>query len=112
MLSLTISIVFIIASAIIDKETLEYSYIYDHKSRALQRAVFFLCLSLYSITGALGGVLLFMALFDGILNKIRDKNILYLGSTARWDIFFKDKTLLYICVKVVTLFGGLYLCLI
>ena len=112
MLSLTISIVFIIACAIIDKETLEYSYIYDHKSRALQRALFFLCLALYSITGALGGVLLFMALFDGILNKLRDKDILYLGSTAYWDVFFKDRTFLYICVKVITLFGGIYLTLI
>jgi len=112
MISLVLSLAFIIATAIIDKEVLEYSYIYDHKSRAFQRALFFISLAFYSITGAIGGVLLFAALFDAVLNKMRGLNFLYLGKTAKWDKFFNAKPLLYICVKVITLFSGIYLCLV
>jgi hypothetical protein len=112
MLSLSISILFIFASALIDKEVLEYSYIYSHRSRAFQRALFFGCLALFSITGAIGGVFLFMALFDGILNKLRKIDLFYVGTTAKWDIFFREKPFLYIFVKVISLFTGIYLCLI
>ena len=112
MLSLSLSILFIFATALIDKEVLEYSYIYDHKSRVFQRALFFGCLALFSITGAIGGVLLFMALFDGVLNKLRGIDLLYVGTTAIIDKFFRTKPFLYICVKVICLFLGVYLTLI
>lgn len=112
MISLVLSLAFIIATAIIDKEVLEYSYIYDHKSRAIQRGIFFLCLALYSYYGAIGGVLLFAALFDGILNKMRGIDLFYIGNTAKWDVFFKNKLPLYIAVKVLSLGLGIYLCLI
>lgn len=112
MLSLILSILFVSVSARIDKEVLEYSYIYSHKSRTLQRAIFFTTLALYSITGALGGALIFAALFDVVLNKMRGLEVLHLGTTAKWDIFFNDRLLLYIIVKLVCLFLGFYLCLI
>lgn len=111
MLCSLLSILFIIATAWVDRDTLEWSYIYSHLSRSFQRAVFFTALSLYSWTGAIGGVLLFMALFDGILNLMRGKDLFYLGTTAYWDKFFNDRLYLYIIVKVVTLAAGLYLCL-
>ena len=112
MVSIILSISFIIVSAIIDFEVLEYSYIYDHKSRAFQRALFFITLALFSYTGAIGGVLLFAALFDGILNKLRGLDLFYIGNTAIIDKFFNNKLPLYICVKVICLFSGIYLCLI
>lgn len=112
MLSLILSILFVSVSARIDKEVLEYSYIYSHTSRTLQRAIFFTTLALYSITGALGGALIFAALFDVVLNKMRGLEVLHLGTTAKWDIFFNDRLLLYIIVKLVCLFLGFYLCLI
>lgn len=112
MVSIIFSISFIIASAVIDKEALEYSYIYNHSSRFIQRSIFFLCLALYSYTGALGGILLFAALFDGVLNKIRGLDLMHLGNTAKWDKFFNTKPLLYICVKVICLFSGIYLSII
>ena len=112
MLSLLLSILFVSVSARIDKEVLEYSYIYSHTSRTLQRVVFFATLGLYSITGALGGALIFAALFDAILNKLRGLEVLHLGTTAKWDKFFNDRLLLYICVKVISLGLGIYLCLI
>lgn len=112
MCSIILSISFIFACALIDKETLEYSYIYDHKSRSFQRSIFFVCLALYSIFGAIGGVLLFAALFDGILNRLRGLDLFYLGSTAEWDKFFNDKLPLYIGVKILCLGLGIYLCLI
>jgi len=112
MVSILLSIAFIIVSAIIDFEVLEFSYIYDHKSRFFQRALFFICLALFSYTGAIGGVLLFAALFDGTLNKLRGLEVLHLGNTAKWDIFFNNKPMLYICVKVICLFSGIFLCMI
>lgn len=112
MITLLLTLAFIYYSAKIDYETLMYSYIYNHKSRAFQRALFFISLALYSITGAAGGVLLFMALFDATLNKLRGLDFLYLGNTAKWDKFFRERRLLYICVKVITLFSGIYLTLI
>ena len=112
MVNVILSIAFIIVSAIIDFEVLEYSYIYDHKSRAFQRALFFITLALFSYTGAIGGVLLFAALFDGILNKMRGLDLFYLGNTAAWDKFFNNKLPLYIGVKVLCLGLGIYLCLI
>jgi hypothetical protein len=112
MLSIGLTLAFVFTSAFIDYEVLKWSYIYDHKSRFIQRILFFACMSLFSINGALGGALLFTALFDGILNKLRGLDLFYLGNTATWDKFFNTKPLLYICVKVVSLFVGVLLCLI
>lgn len=112
MLSLLLTIVFTFLTALIDYEVLQYSYIYDHRSRWLQRALFFVVLSLYSVTGSLGGCLLFYALFDSVLNKLRGKELLYIGNTAIIDKFFNKRPLFFIIIKVLCLFVGIYLTLI
>ena len=112
MYSLAISLVIIFASAYYDYRYLQNNYIYSHLSRTIIRGLCFGLLALYSITGAIGGILLFMALFDGILNRLRGLDLFYLGNTAEWDKFFNSKPIIYICVKIITLFIGIYLCLI
>jgi len=99
-------------TARIDFEVLEYSYIYSHKARFIQRALFFICLALHSYTYALGGALLFYAFFDGTLNKMRGLDLFYIGNTAIIDKFFNNKLPLYIGVKVLCLGLGVYLTLI
>ena len=115
MISLTIiisTILFTYFTAKIDADVLEFSYIYSHKSRFMQRLCFVIPICIISISGALGSAFLFYALFDATLNKLRGLDVMYVGNTAAIDKFFNTKPFLYICVKVVTLFSGLYLCLI
>lgn len=111
MYSLILSLVIIFVSAYYDYKYLQNNYIYSHVSRTIIRGIGFGLLALYSIWGAIGGVLLFAALFDGLLNKLRGLDLFYLGNTAEWDKFFNKRPVLYICVKVVCLFVGIYLCL-
>jgi hypothetical protein len=111
MYSLALSLLIIFVSAYYDYKYLQSNYIYSHFSRSIIRAFSFLLLALYSVTGAIGGVLLFAALFDGLLNKLRGLDLFYLGNTAEWDKFFNKRPVLYICVKVICLFIGIYLCL-
>lgn len=112
MLSIILTCLFVYYTARIDFETLEYSYIYSHKSRFKQRALFTLALALYSIYAAIGSAFIFYALFDATLNKMRGLNLLYVGKTATIDKFFYNRRLLYICVKVICLFLGIYFSLI
>ena len=99
-------------TARIDFEVLEYSYIYSHKARFIQRALFVIAIGLYSIYDALGSALLFYALFDSTLNKMRGLNLFYVGNTATIDKFFNNKLPLYIAIKVICLFLGVYFSLI
>jgi hypothetical protein len=108
-----ITILFIAASAYIDYEHLrDNDYIESHVSRVVLRALFILAVAQGDFYIMGGMTLLFMALFDGVLNYLTKMNILYLGSTARWDRFFREQKFLYIIVKVVSLFGGVYLLLL
>ena len=90
MFSILLSLLVIFVSAYYDYKYLQNNYIYSHVSRTIIRGILlFGLLALYSILGAIGGVLLFAALFDGILNKLRGLDLLfYLGSTAEWDKVF------------------------
>lgn len=112
MVSITLTMLFIYFTAYIDYEVLMYSYIYSHKARFIQRALFVIALSFYSINGAIGSALLFYALFDAVLNKLRNLELIYVGNTSTIDKFFNNKLPLYIAVKVICLFLGIYLCLI
>lgn len=112
MFSILLSLLVIFVSAYYDYRHLQNNYIYSHVSRTIIRGLAFGLLALYSITGAIGGVLLFAALFDGILNRLRGLDLFYLGSTAEWDKFFNDKLPLYIGVKILCLGLGIYFCLI
>jgi len=109
---LIITLLFIYASAYIDYEHLrDNDYIESHRSRLALRTLFILSVAQGDFFIMGGMALLFMALFDAVLNKLTKMDLLYLGSTALWDIFFKKHKLLYIVVKVVSLFGGVYLLL-
>ena len=112
MYSLILSLVIIFASAYYDYKYLQSNYIYSHLSRSIIRGIGFSLLALYSIWGAIGGVLLFAALFDGLLNTLRGLDLFYLGTVAEWDKFFNTRLPLYIAVKVLCLGLGIYLTLI
>ena len=123
-----ITIVFVFLSAYIDYEHLrDNDYIESHVSRWILRALFVLAVAQGDFIVMAGMTLLFTALFDAVLNKLTKMPLLYLGSTARWDRFFtspisfklfkkkfyyKNKMLLYIVVKIISLFLGVYLLLI
>ena len=108
-----ITIVFVFISAYIDYEHLrDNDYIESHVSRWILRALFVLAVAQGDFIVMAGMTLLFTALFDAVLNKLTKMPLLYLGSTARWDRFFKENMFLYVVVKVVSLFGGVYLLLL
>jgi hypothetical protein len=108
-----IILLFIFASAYIDYEHLrDNDYIESHVSRFALRALFILAVSAGDFIVMAGMSLLFMALFDGVLNYLTKMPLLYLGCTARWDRFFREHKFLYILVKIVSLFGGVYLLLL
>lgn len=105
------SVLFAVYTAQIDKEVLDYSYIYNHASRVAQRCSFFAAICLYDISAGIGSGLIFMALFDQILNYKRGYSIMFLGDTSLWDKYFRSRPLFYISVKVISLFTGIYLCI-
>lgn len=101
---------FIILSAKIDAEHLkDNDYIESHDSRWLLRSSYVLTIALYSPWGALASVLLFTALFDQVFNWMMGKSFWYLGTVAKWDIFFTRNKWLYIILKSVCLFSSLLL---
>lgn len=98
---------FLILSAWIDFEHLaDNDFIESHLSRWLLRGVFILGVS-NSVLELVAMVLLWMGLFDGILNTFRCKKFNYLGSTAKWDIFFNNRKNLYISIKILAIFAGI-----
>lgn len=104
---------FTIFTALIDAEHINKDeYITNHFHRWLQRICFFLALSLIHITYFFAAALLFTALFDQILNLLRKKHWLYLGTVSAWDRFFRDKTYLYITVKILALLTSIFLFLL
>jgi len=105
-----VSYLFIIYSAVIDAEHLNKGeYIEDHTSRWILRFIFFLLIALFSFRAAAGFAFLFAALFDQFLNYMRGKPFWYLGTVAKWDIFFSKRKYLYVCVKIIALLTSLYL---
>jgi hypothetical protein len=109
-MALIIIVAFIMASAFIDAEhLLDKDYIENHRSRFIQRVAFIAALSLYSLPVAVGGIFLFIALFDGLLNYFWGKDVFYIGDTAKWDKFWKDKKVLLIMVKVISIILGVLL---
>lgn len=53
--------------------------------------------------------LLGIALFDAMLNLLRDKDIFYLGDTAKWDVFWKKRITIYKAVKLLSLLAAVIL---
>ena len=107
-----IIVIFILISAYIDWEHLkDNDYIESHFSRWILRALF-VCVASNSIAELIGMSLLFIALFDSILNAMRGKELFYLGTVALWDKFWSRIPYLFIVFKIVCLFVGVYLLLI
>jgi hypothetical protein len=100
-------------SAIVDAEHINKGeYIEDHSSRWLLRMGFFIAMAMSSKLDGLASALLFTALFDQLLNWFRNKPFWYLGTVAKWDIFFSKRKWLYITVKIICLITAITLFLI
>lgn len=105
------TLAFIGLSVCIDYEHLrDNDYIESHVSRWLLRALFAIAIST-NVKELIGVTLLFTALFDSLLNYCFNKDLLYLGSTALWDRFWRKMPYTYFIFKVVSLFVGVYLLL-
>ena len=94
-----------VTMAWIDSEHLNKNeYILNHLSRSVLRALICLTIGFYSINGAILFTLVFWLLFDHVLNFFRGKDIFYLGTVAKLDIFFSKNIALYILLKGLVLF--------
>ena len=99
---------FVSASAYIDAEHLkDKDWIESHTSRVIQRLVFVLTIALFNIKGAIASGIIMTVLFDQLLNEMRGLPTLHLGTTAKWDRFWRDKIIAYIIFKLVLLATGL-----
>lgn len=81
----------------------------DHKARAYQRFAFFLLIALFSYRISIASLLLFAALFDQFLNVCIEQPLFYLGTTSRWDKFWRKKKILYKLFKLLALLTSIYL---
>ena len=105
--AICLSIAFVILSAIIDAEHIKKEQFFsDHKSRWILRFIFFLAIGIDHIEYIIGSALIFTALFDQVLNRLRGLGFWYLGTEAKWDLFFSSKPILYKFVKISALIGG------
>ena len=101
---------FVVLSAWIDAEHINDSdYIEDHKSRWMLRFVFVLACGGLVVSDTIGCGIVFIALFDNLLNKFRNLPLFYFGSVAIWDKFWSNKTWLYKMLVFVSLILGVTL---
>ena len=108
LLILIVTLLFVSATAYIDAEHLkDGDWIESHTSRVVQRLMFVLAMSIFSIKGAIAAGIIFAVLFDQLLNEMRGLPTLHLGSTAKWDIFWKNRIVAYVVVKILLLITGL-----
>jgi hypothetical protein len=109
--AILLTVGFTMTCAYVDAEHLEDNeYIDDHTSRWVLRFIFFLAIGFSGLKNSVASALLFTALFDQLLNyMLHKKSIWYLGDTALWDIFFKERKWLYIAMKITTLLLSLFL---
>ena len=84
-------------------------FINDHKPRWIFRAVFISLFALFNPYYIISLGLIFTALFDPTLNKLRGLNFWHIGTVAKWDKFFSKRLLLYKIVRISCLTIGLIL---
>lgn len=87
----------------------KHEYIVHHRSRFLARVLTGGLVGLFSPVGGLVLGLLFWALFDTILNRLRGLPWLYVGTVANTDKFFKNQYKLLFISKVISLITSLIL---
>jgi len=105
-----LAIAFTIASAYVDAEHLnDKDYIENHASRAIMRGIFFLAIGLTGWMNMVAAALMFASLFDHLLNILTDKTFFYLGTTAKWDKFWRKRKVIYIIANVLMITGSIYL---
>lgn len=104
------SLGFIFWTALIDADhILKQQYILDKTTRFAQRATFFIVIACFNLQLFLAASLLFIALFDQAINLCCKKPLFYLGTTAKWDIFWKKHIRWYILLKIITLISSVIL---
>jgi hypothetical protein len=109
-LSFFITFVFIMTTAWIDSSHINNGqHFKSHTSRFIQRCCFFASQCFLGWESGLASVLLFIALFDGVLNIMMNRPLFHLGNTARWDKFFRDQPGMFFFVKVGSLIGSILL---
>ena len=100
---------FIIGCAWVDFDHILDGNTINHNSRTFQRGAFFFLIALYNFQFAAASVLLFMAAFDAMINYLMDKPLFFLGTTAKWDIFWSKWKKSYIAMKIITLTASILL---
>ena len=96
-------LLFIFFTAKIDAEhIIKEEYIHDHTSRLIQRMSVGMLLINYNYEYPVILWCLFWTFFDSILNILRKKPLLYLGTESEYDSFFGNKKLFFIFTKIVT----------
>ena len=109
-LLIILSIAYIVLSAVIDAEHIvDEDYIESHVSRVLLRFVFLCTVAMVSIQASVGATFIYIAIFDQVLNRLTKKKFWYLGTVAKWDIFWKKHMVTYKIVKALSLLIGLTL---
>ena len=97
------ALIFTMASAAVDGTLINNKhYIDDHTPRVVFRFTVFILIGLLSqnVWLFIASGLLFAALFDQMLNFVRGLDFWYLGTVAKWDIFFSKYKWLYISTKI------------
>lgn len=107
-----IALAFVMLNAAIDGYLIKNGYyIDDHSPRWTMRFIFFVIVGVVSLNFwyFLASGLLFAALFDQMLNYVRHLPFWYLGTEAKWDIFWKKHLTLYKITKALLLLTSIIL---
>lgn len=110
MIALILIIAWIVYQAKIDKEHFDRGqYFSDHKSRFIARGLVAAIVATFSIKFAFIIALLYWAIFDAALNKMRGLDYFYLGTESETDKYFADKPQIYKYSKYAALIGAFIL---
>ncbi len=106
------ALLFTMVSAAVDGTLVNNKhYIDDHTPRWIFRFSIFVLIGLFfqNVCLFLASAFLFTALFDQMMNFVRGIDFWYLGTVAKWDVFFSKYKWLYISTKILTLLLALFL---
>ena len=104
-----IFLAFLFLSAKMDANLLNRgSFIYEHWTRNGLRLIVIYLLST-QWTDFLAYSLLFAGIFDNLLNVLRGELLFFLGSTAKWDLFWRKRPNLYKLFIIASILTGIYL---
>lgn len=84
-------------------------YIDDHLPIFIFRFVVVLLISCFDLRLFFSYGLIFVATFDPLLNYFRGLGFWYLGTVAKWDLFFKQHLTLYKILRFSSLTLGVFI---